>query len=121
MISGGHVALVVSDVEASLRFYTEVLGLTPMERHGNDWVVVSGRGLTLGLHPAGKHYPAPGTRGALMLGFEVDGRIDDEVALLKAKGVRFAGDIMRDPRAGAFANFTDPDGNALYLWQVQWR
>jgi predicted enzyme related to lactoylglutathione lyase len=119
LIAGGHVALVVADVEAALGFYTGVLGLTLQERHGSDWVTVAGRGITIGLHPAGKHYPPPGTRGAAMIGFEVD-VIEDEVARLKAKGVSFSGEIVRDPRAGAFANFADPDGNALYLWQVNW-
>jgi predicted enzyme related to lactoylglutathione lyase len=122
MITAGHVALVVSDMDAALQFYTGMLGLKLARRYADDWVTVeAGRGLTIGLHPASRHYPAPGTRGSLMIGLEVDESIETAVERLAARGVRFSGPIVRDPRAGAFANFTDPDGNALYLWESLWR
>lgn len=121
MIAAGHVALVVSDMEASLQFYTQLLGLKLGKRYADDWVTIeAGRGLTIGLHPASRHYPPPGTQGSLMIGLEVDESIESAVERLTARGVHFTGAIVRDPRAGAFANFTDPDGNALYLWESRW-
>ena len=121
MITAGHVALVVSDMDAAVHFYTDVLGLKLGKRYAQDWVTVdAGRGLTIGLHPASRHYPAPGTNGSLMIGLEVGESIETAVERLTARGVRFSGPIVRDPRAGAFANFTDPDGNALYLWESLW-
>lgn len=122
MITRGHVAIVVSDVEASIRFYTYALGLKLGTRFAEDWVtIIAGNGLTIGLHPPSKHYPAPGTKGAMMIGLEIDEDIEIAVARLAARGVRFTGKIVRDPRAGAFANFEDPDGNPFYLWQVEWK
>jgi hypothetical protein len=32
----------------------------------------AGKGLTIGLHPASPKYPAPRTKGATMLGLEID-------------------------------------------------
>jgi len=57
----------------------------------------------------------------MLIGLEVDGPIEAEVARLTAKGVQFSGRIVEDARAGKFANFTDPDGNPLYLWESAWR
>ncbi len=54
MISGGNATVFVSNMDASVRFYTEVLGLKLTNRRfGNSWATVdAGKGLTIGLHPA---------------------------------------------------------------------
>jgi predicted enzyme related to lactoylglutathione lyase len=79
--------------------------------------VEAGKGLTIGLHPASPKHPAPGTKGAMMLGLEIDGSIEAAVARLEEKGVRMKGSIMRG-EAGNFVHVEDPDGNEIYLWEV---
>lgn len=104
-----------------MQFYTEVLGLKLTNRFGNNWATVeAGKGLTIGLHPASPKYPAPGTKGAMMLGLEIDEPIDGVVARLSKKGVRMLGSIVRD-EAGNFGHLEDPDGNEIYLWEVNHR
>jgi len=118
MISGGNATIFVSNMDAAVRFYTEVLGLRLSNRFGDSWATVeAGKGLTIGLHPASTKYPAPGTKGAMMLGLEIDEAIDRVVARLSQKGVRMKGSVTRD-ESGNFAHLEDPDGTEIYLWEV---
>jgi catechol 2,3-dioxygenase-like lactoylglutathione lyase family enzyme len=96
MISRGNATIVVADMDRSIRFYTEVLGLKLTNRFGDDWATVSaGEGLTIGIHPASANYPNPGTKGAV---------------------VSIKGSVVRSD-SGNFANLEDPDGNDIYLWE----
>ncbi len=118
MITGGNATLFVSNMDASIRFYTEVLGLKLTNRFGDHWATIeAGKQLTIGLHPASPKYPAPGTKGAIMLGLEIDEPIEEILRRLAAKGVRTASPIER-AEAGAFAHLEDPDGNEFYLWET---
>lgn len=118
MISGGNATVFVSSMDRAVRFYTEVLGLKLTNRFGDNWATVeAGKGLTIGLHPASQKYPAPGTKGAIMLGMEIEEAIDKAVARLARKGVQVKGAIVRD-EAGKFVHLEDPDGNEIYLWEV---
>jgi catechol 2,3-dioxygenase-like lactoylglutathione lyase family enzyme len=118
MVSGGNATVFVSNMDASVRFYTEVLGLKLTNRFGNSWATVdAGKGLMIGLHPASPKYPAPGTKGSIMLGLEIDEPIAGMVARLSEKGVRFKGSIVQDD-TGNFAHLEDPDGNEIYLWET---
>src|SRR5438045_8658809 len=115
MISGGNVTVLVSDMDAAVDFYKNVLGLKLTNRFGNHWATVdAGKGLVIGLHPASAKHPAPGTRGGMMIGLEIDEPIDAVVDRLQRKGVHFKGQIVED-KPGFFADFEDPDGNPLYL------
>lgn len=118
MISGGNATVYVSNMDAAVRFYSETLGMKLTNRFGDHWATVqAGRGLTIGLHPTSPDYPAPGTKGSVMLGLEIDEPIETAVARLTEKGVRFTGSIIKaDP--GAWASFLDLDGNPIYLWEV---
>jgi predicted enzyme related to lactoylglutathione lyase len=118
MISGGNATVFVSDMDRAVEFYTGVLKLKLTNRFGNNWATVeAGKSLTIGLHPARPNYPAPGARGGIMLGLEVDEPIDVVISRLTEKGVRMKGGVVRD-EPGAFVHFEDPDGNELYLWEV---
>jgi predicted enzyme related to lactoylglutathione lyase len=118
MISGGNATIFISDMDRAIEYYTAVLGLKLTNRFGDDWATVeAGKGLTIGLHPASSKYPAPGTKGGIMLGLEVDEAIDTVVDRLKGRGVKIKGTIVRSD-AGNFAHFEDPDGNEIYIWEV---
>jgi predicted enzyme related to lactoylglutathione lyase len=118
MISGGNATIFVSNMDEAVRFYTDVLGLRLTDRFGDAWATVdAGKGLTIGLHPASPKYPPPGTKGAVMLGLEIDEPIETVVARLKQKGVRFTGAIIEED-AGKFAHLQDSDGNQMYLWET---
>jgi catechol 2,3-dioxygenase-like lactoylglutathione lyase family enzyme len=121
MISGGNATVFVSNMDAAVQFYTQTLGLKLTNRFGDNWATVeAGKGLTIGLHPASPKYPAPGTRGAMALGLEIDEAIEGVVARLTEKGVRIKGSIVRG-EPGNFVDLEDPDGNAIYLWEVDRR
>jgi predicted enzyme related to lactoylglutathione lyase len=47
----------------------------------------------------------------------VDGAIDKVVATLAKKGVQFKDSVIRS-EAGNFVHLEDPDGNEIYLWEV---
>ena len=67
------VVLRVSDMDRAVVFYTEILGLKLTNRFGDHWATVqAGASLTVGLHPASPQYPAPGTKGGMMLGLEIN-------------------------------------------------
>jgi predicted enzyme related to lactoylglutathione lyase len=118
MITGGNATVFVSNMDRAVQFYTEVLGLKLTNRFGDSWATVdAGKGLTIGLHPASPKYPAPGTKGGIVLGMEVEGAIDKVVAALGKKGVQFKDSVVRS-EAGNFVHLEDPDGNEIYLWEV---
>ena len=117
MISGGNATVFVSNMDNAVRFYTEALGLSLVERYGDHWATVdAGRGFIVGLHPASPKYPAPGMKGGIMLGLEVTVPLESLLKQLKDKGVRITGDIEQG-QGGSFAHFEDPDGTPIYLWQ----
>jgi catechol 2,3-dioxygenase-like lactoylglutathione lyase family enzyme len=120
MITGGNATVYVSDLDRAVTFYVETLGLKLERRWGDHWAAIqAGPGLSIGLHPKSDHAPAPGTRGAISVGFNIDESIDEAVQRLTAAGVRFRGPVIRDAKGGiALAFFGDPDGNNLYLCQV---
>jgi catechol 2,3-dioxygenase-like lactoylglutathione lyase family enzyme len=118
MVSGGNATVFVTDMDASIRFYTEALGLKLTNRFGNDWATLkAGETLTIGLHPVSPAYPLPGTKGAVVLGFEIDTTIEVAIARLLDKGIAIKGTVTRS-EPGNFANLHDPDGNEIYLWEV---
>src|SRR5271157_5566679 len=118
MITGGNATVFVSNMDRAVQFYTQVLGLKLTNRFGHDWATVdAGKGLTIGLHPASPKYPAPGTKGAIVLGLEIDEPIESAVARLSKKGVRMNSSVVRG-EAGNFVHLDDPDGNEIYLWEV---
>jgi catechol 2,3-dioxygenase-like lactoylglutathione lyase family enzyme len=106
----------VSDVDSSVRFYTEVLGLKLAERYGNHWASVQAGSVKIGLHPASAQNPA-GRNGSITMGFAAVGVLEEIVRKLEARGVSFPYGIQKD-EGGKFALFPDPDGHSLFLYEI---
>src|ERR1700722_20226893 len=116
MITGGNATVFVTNIDASLKFYNEVLGLKISSHYGDHWASVEAGSFTIGLHPKSDKNPAPGTLGSIMIGLGIDESIDVAAARLKSLGVTNVGEIQRD-QGGSFVHFHDPDKNELYLWE----
>ena len=117
MIKEANVTVIVSDLNRTIRFFTETLGLKLKSHMEGEWAEVQASGLTIGLHPAEEHGPQPGKSESLSIGFVVD-NLEQSMAELKRKGVVFAPEIVKDgPVQLAF--FSDPDKNPLYLCEIQ--
>lgn len=118
MFSSGNVTVYVANMDRAVRFYTETLGLKLAYRFGDHWASVElGKGLTIGLHPASA--ASPKGRGGMAIGLELTGSIEEAVRRLEAKGVRFES-VVNEAKAGKFAHFEDPDGNLLYIAELDW-
>jgi catechol 2,3-dioxygenase-like lactoylglutathione lyase family enzyme len=107
-------------MDRAVRFYSETLGLKLAYRFGDHWASIeAGTGLTIGLHPASAENTA-GRKGSMAIGLQLKGSLRDAVGALKAKGVHFQGDVVNEGKAGSFIGFEDPDGNQLYLAELDW-
>jgi catechol 2,3-dioxygenase-like lactoylglutathione lyase family enzyme len=119
MVTGISATVYVSDMGRAVDFYANTLGLALAGRWGNEFASIDlGRGLALGLHPAGPKSPRPGSHGAIQIGLTLDRPLDQAVTDLKARGVSFRGPIV-DDGAVRLAFFGDPDDNDLYLCEVK--
>ena len=119
MFSNGNATIFVSDMDRSVNFYTKILGLKLAQQFGNHWASVEGGKLAIGLHPASNQNPA-GRNGSTIIGLELTSNIEDAIAKLKELGVQFHGAVSQD-NTGKTAYFEDPDGNLLYMIQLnQW-
>lgn len=117
MIKGGNATIFVSDMDRSIDFYTETLGMTLRMRAENFWAEVqAGEGLVIGLHPASPSAEPPGTRGSIQIGLSVSEPLEEIQKRIAKHGVKFVGEIIADG-PGRFANIKDPDGNPIYFWE----
>jgi len=118
MIDGGNATLFVSDMDRSVDFYTNVLGLELRFRAENHWAeVVAGKDLVLGIHPASANAAPPGTVGAIQIGLNVTVPLEEVRRELAEHGLDFSGEIKEDEGVGRLARMADPDGNCLYFWE----
>src|SRR3954471_15944244 len=115
-----HLVITCRDIAATLRFYTEVLGMQEVTFGEGRKALIFGR-QKINLHAAGGQqdvaaFPVAPTPGSADLCFIVTQPIDEIVAHLEAHGV----EIRRGPvaRTGALGPIQsvyihDPDGNLL--------
>jgi len=118
MYRSGNVTIYVTDMERAVRFYRDTLGLKLDYRFGDHWASVSLKGLTIGLHPTTVAGDAR-AKAVPELGLELEGKLEDAMKTLEERGVKFDG-VRGEGKAGRFAHFHDPDGNELYLAELNW-
>ena len=108
----------VQDLEASIAFYQDVLGL-PFLDQGDDWAHFdAGDGVLLELFTGGtaRAQPKEPDQQSIVLGLRVD-NLDSAIVELKQKGVRFTDDAGE--YAGTrWAHFIDSEGNGLEIKEV---
>ena len=115
MVNQGMLTVYVTDLERSVKFYSDVLGMTVKMHFPGHYAQVEIKGLTIGLHPTSPKSPKAGNSESLSIGLSVED-IHSEMKLLIDKGVNFSGDVIDDVQI-LLAFFKDPDGNPLYLAQ----
>jgi len=112
-LSFDAVFVYVSDVEESIAFYRDTLGL-PMVSH--DYVVrFDLDGVLIELVPTPPGSVVPGS-GNARLCFAVSD-LEETLEQLHARGI--ATSDIKKKKGGRIAFFRDPDGNELSLWQYE--
>lgn len=101
----------VSDMDASIRFYRDVLGFRLTSRDVVARFDIDGVLLELVPAAAKSSLRAPGN-ARLCLRVE---SVEQALKELRAKGVRTASAVAKG--TGVLGTFEDPDGNEICLWQ----
>ena len=102
------------DMDASVAFYRDTLGLPLRMQMGEDWAEFDVAGTTVALHGTREGH-APPQNGATVV-FEVDD-LEASMNALRAKDVAFEGEVAEVPGYGRFISFRDPDGNLLQIFE----
>jgi len=108
------VMVVVKDMDRSVAFYRDVLGLKPKFQSA-EWSELEAGAVNVGLHAQSEHLKVHPTESA-QFSFYVDD-IQKTVSELKSKGVH----ILMPPKKedfGILSVFTDPDGYHIQLCQL---
>lgn len=108
-----HVWLYCKDTAKSIRFYRDVVGLSVVETFP-DGALFQGGAVLLGIHREegdGKSDP-----GGSFIVVETD-NIKELFEELQRKGVTFLKPSIQKAGYGQTADFRDPDGYLLEIWQ----
>jgi predicted enzyme related to lactoylglutathione lyase len=112
MVGGTSVVwLPVSDIDRSIIFYRDRLGLGELQHEG-DWAQLDANGLHIGLNATEN----PRGNGGAVIAFQPQDGLESAVQELRDAGVEIAGDISDHPW-GRVATLKDPDGNDLQLYE----
>lgn len=106
-----HVMLMVNDIPATVKFYSEGLGLT-VKMASPGWAELDAGGTTIALHAAEHTYNSGDTP---ILSFHVDD-VYAMLAKLEEMGAKLEGRV-REPSFGKVAAVRTPDGHLLSLLQ----
>lgn len=102
--------LPVTDMDRSISFYRDKLGLDVVQQEGG-WTEVTAGDQIIGLNNG----ESPSGDGGAVIAFNATD-IESTVAELRERGVEFKGEISDHPW-GKIAPFADPDGNVLQVIQ----
>lgn len=112
--SVGAVVFFVRDLARTVAWYRDALGLEPRTIDGHDgpFALATAGGVELVFirreEPAGR---------TPIVVFRLDSGIDAVVAGLAAKGVEIVLPVSETPDGGLSADFLDPDGHVLSVYQ----
>ena len=111
----GNVILAVKDLDKSIQFYNEIIGL-PIKNQRRTWVDLGTSGALFSLHPASlTEQQSNALESGITVGFLV-GDVKSAIDELKEKGVNIHRDIV-EKDAGKNAVISDPDGYLISLFE----
>jgi catechol 2,3-dioxygenase-like lactoylglutathione lyase family enzyme len=106
-----HVYYWTRDMDASVAFYRDVVGLSLVRRDGNEWAEFEAGPVRLALHGSDDERPASG--GGTVV-FRVED-LDGTRWVLEQRGAAFEDYLGEVEGFARFATFRDPDGNPLQI------
>lgn len=113
-----HIVLTVRDLEATVKFYESVMGMSK-EEFGEGRLALKFGDQKINLHEHGKEFEPKADRstpGSEDLCFITDTNLDDAMSHVKEQGIEIIeGPIKRTGACGAILSFyfRDPDGNLI--------
>ncbi len=107
-----HVYYWTADMERSVAFYRDVVGLDLVRREGESWAVFDVGGRQFSVHGAVEGHPV--RAGGATAVFEVRD-LDAAMRTLEERGVRFSPHVGEVQGYARFCSFPDPDGNTVQL------
>ena len=111
----GAVILLVSNMNTSIQFYSDVLNL-PLKKRSDDWTEFFNRETVLALHPA-KHKEKLKSGQHILIGFSaID--FDRTIKNLEDKKVAFF-KSPKDEVFGKHAIIEDPDGHLISIVKLK--
>ncbi len=110
----GLVMIVVRDMERSVAFYRDVLGLKLLI-HQDNWSQFDAGNILIGLHPDGEEVKVSPTTG-MSIGIYVDD-IDKAVAEIRRRLAKIAVGPRSEP-FGRWALVFDPDGYSIQIIEM---
>lgn len=116
----GNVILAVKDLDKSLEFYHDVIGL-PIKKQRRSWVDLGTSGALLSLHPASltAEHVGSSIENGITIGFLV-GDVQSAVDELRSKGVKIYRDVI-EREAGKNAIIQDPDNYLISLFEPNFK
>ena len=111
----GSVIIAVSDLEKSVKFYNEIIGM-PIKNKRANWVELAKQGATVILHPASRSInTGTSIENGIVIGLVV-GDIESAIQELKSKKVVVYREIVSQ-KAGKNAIVLDPDKYMISLFE----
>ena len=111
----GSVIIAVSNLEKSVKFYNEIIGM-PIKNKRENWVELGKQGATVILHPAStKINTGTSIENGIVIGLVV-GDIQSAIQELKSQKVTIYRDI-ESHKAGTNAIVLDPDKYMISLFE----